>query len=233
MYLTENVQDKKITGFDKNKTFKLYQLNEAKTILENIGQYGASLLFATNEKRLSISAYEVTKTEGLKRTVYIDTDDEGPKDYAEYAVYMYNKGLYRSKIVETADGMAFLKALRIHKDPFSVFEDKQSSKEATKSKKKKRKMKESRPKQEQGNTCGASLSSTPEMKASSYDELIDKYSTSLDTKLINGPQSNGGVFINQEAEKALQKLKGSRLMKRDKKASEKTLKGESNKRGDF
>jgi len=239
LYLTENVQDKKITGFDKNKAFKLDELNEANTILENIGQYGASLLFATNENRLSISAYEVTKTEGLKRTVYIDTDDEGPKDYAEYAVYMYDKGLYRSKIVETADGMAFLKALGIHKNPFSVFEDKQSSEEATKSKKKKRKMKESRmqtdtnsmPKQEQGNTCDASAKTTSaqEMKALSYDEVIDKYSTSLDMKLINGPQSNGGVFVSQESEKALQELKGRRLIKvgKDKTSLEKTLKGKS------
>ena len=50
----------------------------------------------------------------------------------QYAIFMYNKGLYKSQ-----------KALGIHKNPFSVFEDKQSSKEATKSNKKKQMLEKS------------------------------------------------------------------------------------------
>lgn len=80
LYLTENVQDKKIVGFDRNKSFKPEWLDDTNILQENIGQYGASLLFVVNEKRLNISAWEANHEGLLKRMVYIDTD-EGPKDY--------------------------------------------------------------------------------------------------------------------------------------------------------
>ncbi|KAL7555170.1 hypothetical protein ACHAWF_018783 [Thalassiosira exigua] len=121
-----------IIGFERNESFDTQAL-EDKDILEIIGQFVAKKFSA--EPAWTIRA-ETARENNVQHTcykdvrrVFLDEDtaqaEEGVNKFTGYpalARLAYKRGFYKSDVVESEDGIAFLTTLKIAENPYLIFE---------------------------------------------------------------------------------------------------------------